>query len=310
MEKKSEITQVSEYVKLPSGDKLHLRRIYANPTGPVVFMVHGSIENGEIFYTTTGKGLGPHLASKGLDVWICDLRGRGKSTPKISRDSKFGQTETITEDIPAFLNHIKSERGSTPQHWVAHSWGGVLLLSAMARFPSIRDAVKTITFIGTKKSIRVWNLEKLFTIDLLWNNVFSVATRLFGFLPAVQMNIGSDNESFGTHQQTKRWVKLESWIDPVDGFDYEKQIRNIDLPPILSITGKNDKFLGHPMDVERFLKQSGAKNYKLQIFSKENGQKQDYGHVDILVHPDSKTDLYPLVSEWILGPDLKSRDSL
>ena len=119
------IAEESIFIPLHENELLHLKRFCGDDNGPVIFMLHGSIENGRIFYSKNGKGLAPFLAKQGYDVFVADLRGRGQSTPAINRDSKFGLTECVEQEIPAFLNEIKKIRGNSPQHWIAHSWGTV-----------------------------------------------------------------------------------------------------------------------------------------------------------------------------------------
>ena len=124
------LEQKSLFIQVPnSQDRLHLKRIFNNPQGVPVFMMHGSIENGKIFYSQSLKGLAPYLAQRGFDVFIADLRGKGESTPPVSRKSTYNQTTTLKEDIPLFLSKIRQIKGCQPMHWLAHSWGGVLLLS-------------------------------------------------------------------------------------------------------------------------------------------------------------------------------------
>jgi len=59
------VTQESVFIKLGDHQTLHLRRI-ANqqPSGPVVLLIHGAVENGKIFYTHSNKGLAPFLAEQ------------------------------------------------------------------------------------------------------------------------------------------------------------------------------------------------------------------------------------------------------
>ena len=93
-----------ESIYITEGDEqLHLRHIWQRKGGVPIFMLHGLIENGFIFYTEKGKGLACYLAEQGFDVYVADLRGRGKSKPAINADSAFGQFEAITRDIPLFL---------------------------------------------------------------------------------------------------------------------------------------------------------------------------------------------------------------
>jgi alpha-beta hydrolase superfamily lysophospholipase len=116
------------------GHKLHLRHIYNETDGPPILMVHGAVENGKIFYTDNGNGLGCFLAKKGFNVYVLDLRGRGKSTPLINADSDYGQYEAITHDIPLIINHIVDVTKQRV-HLISHSWGGVLVASVMTRKP-------------------------------------------------------------------------------------------------------------------------------------------------------------------------------
>jgi alpha-beta hydrolase superfamily lysophospholipase len=72
---------------------------------PPCLLVHGAIENGSIFYSKNGKGLGPYLAESGFDVFVADLRGHGLSTPTIAEEghkADYGQWETINVSIPSF----------------------------------------------------------------------------------------------------------------------------------------------------------------------------------------------------------------
>ncbi|MGZ3709459.1 MAG: alpha/beta fold hydrolase, partial [Bdellovibrionota bacterium] len=102
-------------------DRLHLRHI-GDGEGEPALLVHGSIENGRIFYTTTGKGLAPFLAERGFDTYVPDLRGRGLSEPRMSRTMTYGMWEAICEDVPALVRAIRERRGRPASVWIAHSW--------------------------------------------------------------------------------------------------------------------------------------------------------------------------------------------
>ncbi len=102
-------------------------------------MVHGAIENGRIFYTESGKGLACFLARHGYQVYVADLRGRGLSTPAIAEQAEHGQHELITEDMPALHRWIAARHAGFKLHWMAHSWGGVIMASTLVRFPSWRS---------------------------------------------------------------------------------------------------------------------------------------------------------------------------
>lgn len=288
----------SYYISISPTEQLHLYRLYSNPNGPVVFMLHGAIENGRIFYSNDNqRGLGPYLAQQGFDVYIPDLRGRGLSWPKINRHSHHDQTTAITEDIPAFLRKIVELRGDSPQYWVAHSWGGVLLSAYYARFGEYRHVVKSMVYFATKRRVAVWNWPRVFYVDLMWGVVAPLLTKLFGYLPAKAFHLGPDNETRGFQAQCLRWVREKNWIAS-DGFNYAKAISEINLPPILYLAGASDRALGHPEDVCRFMMESGIVSGRFLVLAKSTGYRHDYGHVDILTHRLAEQAVFPLVLDW------------
>ena len=291
---------IGESIMIPINgtDKLHLRRIYKNETGTPVFMIHGAIENGKIFYSDSGKGLAYYLAQKGYDVYAGDLRGKGESSPPITHCSLYGQTEAIIEDIPAFIDTIIKIRGQIPQYWIAHSWGGVLLNSYLARFNKHRNLVKKIVYFGTKRTIKVINIKRFFIIEGIWKFLSQIIIMYKGFLDLENLGIGSDKETKKFYFQCLKWVKPSPWVDSDDNFDYGSAIKKIKLPPVLYLAGAADACLGHPNDVHDFMMESGAEFAQFRILGKKYENLHDYGHIDMLVHPDAVKDHFPLVIEW------------
>ncbi len=290
------------YTSLPAA-RLHLARFRPQSAAPErgpALLLHGSVENGRVFYSPDGeKGLAPYLAHQGFDVFVADLRGRGDSSPPIGRDSPYGQTEAITEDLPALIQAVNASTGGLSQTWIAHSWGGVLLFSYLARFPHLAPSVHAVVCFGSKRVIAVRNWEVLWKIGVAWNVVAPLATRLWGYLPARTLGLGSDNETKTSHADCKKWVAGAAWIDPGDGFDYGKRIVDAKLPPTLYLAGQADHCLGHPRDVGAFSREVGADNSELWLLSKRQGFLHDYGHIDMLTHPDAPNDHFPKVVAWL-----------
>lgn len=302
---KASVRQKSLWVPVAGRHRLHIRRIWKNPKGSPLLLIHGSIENGRIFYSESGKGLAPYLAQHGYDVYVGDLRGRGASQPAIGADSDYGQTEQIVEDIPAMVKALRSWKGAVPQHWIAHSWGGVLLASAYARFPEIRPSVKSMVCFASKRRIRVFNWEKFVKIDLFWNLGARLLVKLYGYLPMKEWNMGADNETALSHLQNCAWVRPEApWIDPGDGFDYAAALGKVRLPPTLHLVGCADRYLGHPRDVETFIQETHPRRFEYRVLSRDKGNRHNYGHIDILTNPDAREDHFPWVLAWLKGESL------
>ncbi len=281
------------------GSRLHLKRFYTDPKGAVVFMLHGAIENGRIFYSNNGRGLAPFLAGQGFDVFVADLQGKGQSTPPVSASSLHGQTDSIVTEIPAFLDKIREIRGVTRQHWIGHSWGGVLLFSHLARFAHRRNQIASLVMFGVKRSIRIFNRCKFFKINLGWNLTLPLLTKIYGFLPAVKFGFGSDNESERSFRQMREWVHPGLWIDSEDDFNYRQALRNSMLPPTLYLAGAADLCLGHVKDVVDFRKECFQDSQPLHVLGLNNGNLKDYGHIDMLTDVQAVNDHFPLVRTWL-----------
>jgi pimeloyl-ACP methyl ester carboxylesterase len=306
MKHETNVEQSSLYVDLAAGSQLHLRRIRGAQGGPALLLVHGAVANARTFYSERGKGLGPWLAQRGYDVFVLDLRGRGMSRPRIGRGARHGQTESIVEDLPAALREIERLRGEGIKiGLVAHSWGGVLLSSMLARHPAWAARIGACVYFGSKRSIAVWNWRRVLEIDLFWRRLASGVAIVAGYLPAAALRVGADNETRKSLRQSQQWVKPSLWRDSDDGFDYAAALSSGGLPPTLYLVGGNDPVRGHPDDVARFVAESGPHISEQVPLARSAGLRRDYGHVDMLTHPWAEDEIFPRVAHW-LGRYLQS----
>lgn len=290
------------FVPVTATDTLYLKRIrHPERDGEPVLMLHGVMANGRIFYSDKGRGLAHFLARHGYDVFIADLRGRGRSTPKISRHARHGQTETICEDLPALQAAIRAIKGDMAVHWIAHSWGGVHMSSCLLRQPALIAQVASMVYFGSKRSVHVRNLNKLLEVDLMWNGVARLLCRSIGYLPARRIGLGADDETDKSHRQSKAWAKVAPWRDSDDGFDYQAAALQQQLPPTLYFAAQNDPCRGHPADVRRFREESGNHLARLHLLARRTGHRHDYDHVSLLTHGDAVKDHFPMVLDWLAG---------
>ncbi|WP_440056763.1 alpha/beta fold hydrolase (plasmid) [Pseudoalteromonas sp. T1lg65] len=293
------VKQESLYVDISGSDKLHLRHLYhSNRKGPAVFLLHGAVENGKIFYTESNKGLAPFLAEQGFQCFVGDLRGRGGSVPHIDKNADYGQTESILHEIPAMLDHIENLIGKRAEYWVAHSWGGVLMNSVFARYPKEIESVKACAYFGTKRSLYNNHPSKLIKANLFWFGLAHYYSKRHGYLPAKKLRWGSDDESKKSHYQSALWAKKSPWIDSDDGFDYAEVLKNTTLPPTLHIAGAHDKALAQPVDIQAFIKESGIGIQKMNIYGKKYGHSHNYGHIDMLTHTQARKEQFQDVIDW------------
>ncbi|WP_105169693.1 alpha/beta fold hydrolase [Pseudoalteromonas sp. T1lg23B] len=298
------IEQTSLLVPLSEEQSLHLRYIaQTDSKGPAVFFMHGAVENGKIFYTQSNKGLAPFLASQGYRCYVADLRGRGQSLPAISARSEYGQTESILEDIPAMLSYIEQHCGEFPRFWVAHSWGGVLMNSYFARFPSQVKKVDACVYFGSKRSLHNRHISKFFQANLIWYGLAPLYAKKHGYLPSKALKWGSDDETKKSHRQGMEWAKRKPWIDSDDGFDYAATLKNMHLPATLHIAGVKDKALAQPIDIKKFMEESGQGVQQLKLYGRKHGHQHDYGHIDMLTHKHAVHDQFKDLLDWFARHD-------
>jgi pimeloyl-ACP methyl ester carboxylesterase len=290
-------TQSSDFLELGQ-EKLHVRKIGEEAGLPGVLLLHGTIEDGRIFYTESGRGLGPYLAEDGYQVWVPDLRGRGRSEPRIAPDTKHGQFELITEDVPFLIREMHRWTGQ-PIRVGMHSWGGVLVLSALARFPELVPLVHSLCFFGSKRSIHIRTMEKLLKIDLGWFQGGELLCRNRGYLRVSRYLRGVQDEPARFFRESCEWVKVGPWVDPRDRFDYGAMIQELSMPRSLFITGAKDTYLGHPQDVRALMRESGLGDAAFRIVGRAFGAKHDYGHIDLLTHRDAPSDHFPWIADWM-----------
>ena len=294
----STLNSESHFIEVSGSNKIHIKQWSGGTTGEPVLMIHGSIENGRIFYSEKGKGFAPFLAEQGYNVFVADLRGRGKSTPAISRESDFGNHEMINEDIPKMVEWIQGKTGTKNLWVVGHSWGGNLLMGWLARYPEAANVLGMINF-GTRRAITIWNWERFYKLSLAWGIFGKWKVKSDGFLDAKRYNLGADNETLKTYHETNTWLLNLEMKDPCDGFDYLAAMGEVDFPPVLSITGGGDKTLGNPTDCERTARDSLSKDLTFKIIGKKTGHKHNYDHINLLTHKDAGQDHFQLIIEWM-----------
>ncbi len=301
------IEQHSIFIPYLEG-KLHLRQIKASRADmqkPPILMLHGAMSNGKVFYSETGRGLACFLAESGFVVYVLDTQGRGLSTPKIHRGFNGGQGQVIREQLPLVQHYIM---GLHPQvstvHWCAHSWGGVLMASAISRFPLFQESVASLLTFGTKRTIKIKSFKKYMMVDIGWNKMAKVIAWGHGYLAADRWGMGMDNESRRSLSQTVDWVRGD-WIDHDDGFDYSQAALSVasrdKWPSSWFIAGLGDDVLGNPADVQRMIQECQFSDVEYTLLSKSEGNKHDYGHADMLIHKDAVDDHFPRVRDWYLN---------
>lgn len=303
-------------VPVSGTEQLHLARYYVdkNHLRAPVLMVHSIARDGSSFTASRNGGLAAYLAREGYDVYVIDLRGHGKSWPKVSSNSSFGVHQLITEDIPAAIKTIVKKRGDVPQLWVGHGWGGVLLCSYLARYGDSLCPLAAMVQLGSRRRSVNNSFLKAFVIDFIWARLCKPVVWLTGYLPAGKLALGDANETANSYRDYLHWSRSEQWLDPKDGFDYGHALKRQVLPSTLYLSSGGDSAYGHPDDVRRYALELGRHDGRLLRIDRERGGLRNYNHDELIGHADAEQELFPLMVSWfeerLTAADIRESQSL
>ena len=291
------------FVKVSDEDEICLHRFYNETSNTPVFMIHGAMEDGKIFYTRKEKGFGPYLAKNGFDVFIADMRAKGSSKPKGFKQLTYSQTDLITNDIPKCIDEVLKLTAKDSLHIATHSWGGVWLYAFLARYNEQYN-IKSHVLFASKRRISVWNPKRILYADMIWNWGGRLSCFLVGYGAFKKLRVGSEGEPKRLFLEMNKWVYTKQWFDPNDNFDYKTALHEQKLSPSLHLTGIKDDILGNPIDVELLMKEAGEhQEADLHIVGKSNGNLHNYNHIDILTHKLAEEDHFPMILEWMKNND-------
>ena len=130
------------YFRADDGWRLALHHYGATKrtVGLPVILCHGLSANHCIFEIPGAPSLADFLKRHGRDVWVPDLRGSGMSDrPRLMHSDvpySWGFDDHLRHDVPAIINRVMENTGSSGVHWVGHSMGGLLILAHAASHPA------------------------------------------------------------------------------------------------------------------------------------------------------------------------------
>ena len=138
--------EINEHlVDTPSGMTIYTieKKLSNYSPGKAALLIHG-VGIGHICWDLNIKdySLMELLAGEGLDVFAVDLRGYGKSTKP---DGLTVTSETCADDLKAVIDYIKDLRHIERVDIVGHSFGGMVAVCLVGRYP---ECVRRVVLMG------------------------------------------------------------------------------------------------------------------------------------------------------------------
>jgi pimeloyl-ACP methyl ester carboxylesterase len=297
----------------------------------VVVCCHGLGANNLAFDVDERVSLARHLASRGYQVVSVDLRGHGLSErPRLRGPRRFDWSfdDYLVADLPVLIAAASAlGESSRPVHWIGHSMGGLLLYAHLSRGGSstIRSGVtlgSSLDYSGGHSGFhrllplrgllrrlpavpvgavarlsgrfvgRVTTAYERFNIwpsncdPVLWRRICEGG--FHSVSPAVMAQLASAMEEGGLRSADSRTRYL-------DGLGQS-------TAPVLSLVGSRDAQCP-PEAAAKTVDVMAAGRGMMQVFGKEQGHADHYGHFDLLMGQRAKHEVFPHIDRWLDAND-------
>lgn len=320
---------VHHHVKTEDGYTLSLVRYEAKApsTGRPVLLVHGISANERNMDLDEQHSLARYFASQGREAWTMSLRGTGDSEavdPEHGRKPYFFDA-FWQRDLPAAIAYVRQQTGAESIDYVGHSMGGMI---AYAYLSQGGQGLHAVTTLGSPSRLdwggRIMDLLPSVKGVYLKDDGMGVpvvdAAHLFmpmhGELPKDLFRTLLYNPENVTPETWKRLISYgiadihggvgiqfvgfieKGTFGTADGkIDFRKDMAKI-KNPFLVVAGKGDRIAITPAVKDGYRALGGPKEWIL--LGVENGQKADYGHMDLVMGERAKEECWERVQDFFV----------
>lgn len=313
-------------VKTADGWRLALHRYRAEGAARLqhpVLLVPGLACNRVAYDLDPQRSLARWLASRGVDVWVVELRAHGRSQrPRWGTTQRYGFSfdAHATLDLPAAIAGVLARTGSSSLHALGHSLGGMLLYALLSRGESrLRSATAVASALDHSSAPSDFHrlLGAAPLIELLPATPIGAALRmaapLGGRLPSNRLeefNLWPPNVepelTRRLHASAFHPVSTPVLLQLATAFQ-PGGLRHADgetpyLPPLaqsqtpfLAVAGTRDRQCS-PEAAETTLRALGSRRRRLETLD-------DYGHFDLLIGRRAADEVFPKLLSWWIEND-------
>ncbi|MGA9519967.1 MAG: alpha/beta fold hydrolase [Myxococcaceae bacterium] len=310
--------QPDEVYRAPTDDGAAIALGRYHPRGPrrfdePVLLCHGMGANRFHLDFDEHYSLARHLARRGFEAWVLELRGRGLAGTPV--DATFD--DEAQHDVSAALRVVRAT-GADKALWVGHSKGGLLAWAHLARNPDapiaavaalgspvVFDVQPALRYLLKSTASRL----RLKSIPLAKTSAFALLSASPGpFGHYILLEENTDPEVTrrmvanvtadipgGVARQFARWMATGRW-DGEDGFDYARGLSGVRAPSLL-LAGAKD-LIAPPSTVSPALKLLGGPT-ELVVAGRAYGFVADYGHADLPLGRRSPEEIFPVVTRFL-----------
>jgi predicted alpha/beta hydrolase len=283
----------AESVEFLAADGTRLAgRYYATavPSASLPILVCGATGVSQRFYTPFARW----LAAAGFPALTFDYRGIAESLfgthPRHCRARKqdWGQL-----DMPAGLEWLRQRTGAERVDLIGHS-AGAQLVGLMPNREAIRRVVMITGSTGYVRSIR---FPTRLMAEFMLRVYLPLTAHVLGYTPARRIGMGEDLPA-GIALQWARWCRNPGYIENAFGREVERDGYDQFRSPILALYASDDP-IATPANVQDLLRLFPQAPKETRMVEPQEFGYTTIGHIDYF--RKSRSDLWPLVKEWLQG---------
>jgi predicted alpha/beta hydrolase len=241
------------------------------PRRGAVVCLHAMMTDGRYFGARREGSFAAMLADAGLDVYVADFRGHGRSVPPHAGRDNWTFDDLVELDLPAIAGAAAAASGLFAGELaiLGHSLGGLVACAALG---TGRIAPPRVLGLAATS---VWLGETLRRRAIM--RAYRGVTRLLGRAPIRALRVGTADEAAGYVDQLTGWAKHGRWTS-LRGIDYRAALDRI-ATPTFAFTGATD-WMCRPRDANQIAKRIPACE-PLRVVGKTSGDPLDPDHFEL-----------------------------
>jgi len=317
------------FARAGDGWRIALYRYRAAPVArarPPVLLMPGIGANHLNFDLSDETSLVRYLSAAGYDVWVVEPRGRGLSSrPQLfsGRHYDWSFDEYAEQDLPAAAAVVAKASGQGRLHLVGFSTGALAAYAYLSGpAPSVNVASleslggpSTFKRTATHVSGRIVRSLRFLRHRFLMRVLAPVAGR-YHPLP-IQLIHNPENLDGPTQRRAmvnvianfsrNELLQYGDWLmhDAFRSIDQRRDYR-AELPrihaPALFMAGPRD-LLAPPDAVKDAYDAVSSADKRFVILSRAQRSTVNYGHFDMLLGTHARTDVFPVIRDWLEAHD-------
>jgi len=241
-----------------------------------VICLHAMMTDGRYFGARREGSFAAALANAGLDVYVADFRGHGRSVPPVAGKDDWTFDDLVELDLPAIVDAVAQAAELPPSELaiLGHSLGGLVTCAAIGTgriaSPRILALAATSVWLGETPARRA-----LMT-------AYRGLTALFGRAPIRALRAGTADESASYVDQLTSWSANGRWTS-LRGVDYLVALETV-TTPVFAFCGAGD-WMCRPFDAEVITRRIRSCE-PLRIVGKKYGDRLDPDHFQLFTRPE------------------------